>query len=170
MYLESVNGTVIEKYLAFYQAIENSRQFLVLRTDIWLKTVVGCPCLLTSPRKPPSLLLTLPKQRYKVINEFQSREIWGDSIAFSVAPFKGIHDSPGFWILRLGFRIPKHRIQNSSIKNSKIPDSWFGFPCMARALGLRQIHCIYNDCHFLLEDEDELLESIAKSSALLQDG
>ena len=37
-----------------------------------------------------------------------------------VAPYKGIQDSPGFWIPRGGFRIPKPRIPNSSIKISKI--------------------------------------------------
>ena len=38
-----------------------------------------------------------------------------------VVPYKGIQDSPGFWIPRRGFRIPKPRIPNSSIKISKIP-------------------------------------------------
>ena len=40
-----------------------------------------------------------------------------------VALNKGIQDSPGFWIPRHGFRIPKPRIPNSSIKISKIPNS-----------------------------------------------
>ena len=39
-----------------------------------------------------------------------------ESIAFSLAPFKGMQDSPGFWILSLGFRIPKPRIPDYSIK------------------------------------------------------
>ena len=40
-----------------------------------------------------------------------------------VVPYKGIQDSPGFWIQRRGFRIPKPSIPNSSIKMSNIPDS-----------------------------------------------
>ena len=40
-----------------------------------------------------------------------------------VVPYKGIQDSPGFWIPRRGFRIRKPRIPNSSIKMSNIPDS-----------------------------------------------
>ena len=35
-----MNGTVIKKFLAFIQAIENSRQFLLLRTDASQKTFV----------------------------------------------------------------------------------------------------------------------------------
>ena len=67
--------------------------------------------------------------------------------------------------------IPHSKAQDRQFlhQNSKIPDSGFGFPCMARALGFRQIHLIAVRL-FLLEDEDELLKSIAKSSALLQDG
>ena len=41
-----MNGTVIYKFLELFslpQAIENSRQFMLLRTDISQKTVVGCP-------------------------------------------------------------------------------------------------------------------------------
>ena len=35
-----MNGTVIKKFLASIQAIENSRQFLLLRTDASQKTFV----------------------------------------------------------------------------------------------------------------------------------
>ena len=41
-----VNETVISKPFSLPQAIENSRQFLLLRTDILPKTVVGYPCLI----------------------------------------------------------------------------------------------------------------------------
>ena len=40
-----------------------------------------------------------------------------------LAPYKGIQDSPGFWIPLRGFRIPKPRIPNSSIKISKFPQA-----------------------------------------------
>ena len=40
------------------QAIENSKQFLLLRTDILQKTVVGCPCFLND--KQSSLYLPCP--------------------------------------------------------------------------------------------------------------
>lgn len=40
-----------------------------------------------------------------------------------VGPYKGIQESPGFWIPRSGFRIPKPRIPNSSINISKIPQA-----------------------------------------------
>ena len=68
-----------------------------------------------------------------------------------VVPYKGIQDSPGFWIPRRGFRIPKPRIPNSPIKMSKnsrfnkqtnFRDSGFRFSCMARALGFRQIRLL----------------------------
>ena len=72
-----------------------------------------------------------------------------------LVPCKGIQDSPGYWSLRRGFRIPKPRIRNSG----------FEFPCMARALGLRQIHLL----SFSSQRWGRLFESIAKSSAL-QDG
>ena len=91
-----------------------------------------------------------------------------------VVPYKGIQDSPGTWIPRRGFRIPKPRIPNSSIKMSNIPDSTSqknsGIPdldSLARrepwALG-KSVYCL-----FPLKDRGRLLESIAKSSAL-QDG
>ena len=39
-----MSGTVIKKFLAFLKpAIENSWQFLLFRTDIFQKTVLGCP-------------------------------------------------------------------------------------------------------------------------------
>ena len=68
-----------------------------------------------------------------------------------VVPYKGIQDSPGFWIPRRGFRIPKPRIPNSSIKMSNIPDSTSkkisGIPDLdslawRQVLGFRQIRLL----------------------------
>ena len=43
-----MSGTVIKKFLAFLKpAIENSWQFLLFRTDIFQKTVLGCPWLIS---------------------------------------------------------------------------------------------------------------------------
>ena len=43
-----ISGTVIKKFLAFLKpAIENSRQFLLFRTDFFQKTVLGCPWLMS---------------------------------------------------------------------------------------------------------------------------
>ena len=39
-----MNGTVIKNFLAFLKLIEKPGQFLLLRTEILQKTVVGCPC------------------------------------------------------------------------------------------------------------------------------
>ena len=39
-----MNGTGHLEILSHPQGIENSRQFLLLRTDILQKAVVGCPC------------------------------------------------------------------------------------------------------------------------------
>ena len=52
------NGTVYLEIFSLAQAIENSRQFLFLRTDILQKTVVGCPCFLND--KQSSLYLPCP--------------------------------------------------------------------------------------------------------------
>ena len=38
-----MNGTVHLEIFSLPQAIENSREYLLLRTDIIQKTVVGCP-------------------------------------------------------------------------------------------------------------------------------
>ena len=75
-----------------------------------------------------------------------------------VALNKGIQDSPGFWIPRHGFRIPKPRIPNSSIKISKIPNSTG-----------KTISGIPDLDSLAWRERGRLLESIAKSSAL-QDG
>ena len=53
-----MNGTVHLEIFSLTQAIENSRQFLLLRTDILQKTVVGCPCFLND--KQSSLYLPCP--------------------------------------------------------------------------------------------------------------
>ena len=38
-----MNGTVIYQFFSLPQVIENSRQYLLLRTDILQKSVLGCP-------------------------------------------------------------------------------------------------------------------------------
>ena len=38
-----MNGVVVKKFLGRPQEIEHSRQYLLFRTDILEKTVVGCP-------------------------------------------------------------------------------------------------------------------------------
>ena len=91
---------------------------------------------------------------------------WEDHL---VAPYKGIQDRLGFWIPCRGFRIPKPRIPNSSIKSSKIPQilgipgldslAWHE-PCASG----KSVYCL---CP--LKDRGRLFESITKSSAL-QDG
>ena len=89
-----------------------------------------------------------------------------------VAPCKGIQASPGYWILRRVFRIPKPRIPNSSIKISKIPQAKkiLGIPDLD-SLAWREPWAAGNSvyCLFPLRDRGRLFESIAKSSAL-QDG
>ena len=81
-----------------------------------------------------------------------------------------MQDSPGFWILSLQW-IPNSKAQDSGFlhKNSKLPDSGFGFLAWREPWASGK-STAFNYSLFLLEDEDELLESIAKSSALLQDG
>ena len=53
--LQKIVGNLLDKFRKLYmnqeicscrQVKENSRQYLLLRTDILQKTVVGCPCLL----------------------------------------------------------------------------------------------------------------------------
>ena len=43
-----MNRTVISKFFSRPQVKENSRQYLLLWTDILQKTVVGCPCTILS--------------------------------------------------------------------------------------------------------------------------
>ena len=47
MKLPKIVGNLLDSHLEIFslpQGIENSRQFLLLRTDSLQKTVVGCPC------------------------------------------------------------------------------------------------------------------------------
>ena len=47
MYVPKIVGNLLDSHLEIFslpQGIENSRQFLLLRTDSLQKTVVGCPC------------------------------------------------------------------------------------------------------------------------------
>ena len=73
----------------------------------------------------------------------------------------------GFYALDSEFQSTGSGIPPSKIPRFRIPDldslAW-------REPWASGKSTAFNDCHFLLEDEDELLESIAKSSALLQDG
>ena len=129
-----------------HQAIENSRQFLVLRRDIWLKTVVGCPCLLTSFRKPPSLLIFNAAQIKIQSHQWipVSPSIWGESIALSlhIREYKtvldsGLHavdsgfQSPGSWIPPSKF--PRFQIQQAK----KIPGFRIWIVLHCASLGLQ---------------------------------
>ena len=85
-----------------------------------------------------------------------------------VVPYKGIQDSPGFWIPRRNFRIPKPRIPNSSIKMSNIPDStskkisWIpDLDSLAWREPWASGKSVY--CFFPLKDRGRLLESITKN-------
>ena len=84
-----------------------------------------------------------------------------------VVPYKGIQDSPGFWIPRRGSRIAKPRIPNSSIKMSNIPDSTSKKISSIPDLDSLAWHepwasgkSVY--CFFPLKDRGRLLESITK--------
>ena len=47
MKLPKIVGNLLDSHLEIFSpphGIENSRQFLLLRTDSFEKTVVGCPC------------------------------------------------------------------------------------------------------------------------------
>ena len=51
-----MSGKVKKKFLAFLKLIEKPGQFLLLRTEILQKTVVGCPCNKHLPLSRPEAL------------------------------------------------------------------------------------------------------------------
>ena len=73
------------KVFSLPQVIENFRQYLLLRTDILQKTVVGCPCDIVLP-VPPYYKLSIRETRNYSMNSFTRPSGHHDYYKYSFFP------------------------------------------------------------------------------------